>query len=129
LSCDSSENQALAARFNINLIPSLYLIKERKVWIYTGSLSHDHIVNFVYNGYKIQSPMSILESPLGPIGSVKGLLTKFGIYLYSLPKEISDMWKVSNLFAQFILTISTIFVFLITLFLLVLFSLKRETNK
>jgi thiol-disulfide isomerase/thioredoxin len=127
--CDSSTNQALAARFNIHHIPSIYLIRERKVWIYSGSLSHDNVVNFVSKGYKNQSPLSLFESPLGPIGITKGILIKIGIYIYSLPKEISEKLGISDILSLIILVITAIVIFILSLLFIVFLKLKKNKNE
>jgi len=124
--CDSSENQALAARFNIHQIPTLFLIRSGKVWIYDGALSHDKVVDFVMSEYKTQNAMSFTESPMGPVGKFKGLLIRVGIFLYTLPNKISAYSGFSYSTSIAITAIIMILLILFLIFSLVYITLVKQ---
>jgi hypothetical protein len=86
--CDSAANSALAARFQIYQIPSIFVIRGSSVWWFDGTLSHDKIVEFVKTGYRNKPAMPFWESPMGPLGMFKGFLIDFGMQLFNLPGTI-----------------------------------------
>jgi thiol-disulfide isomerase/thioredoxin len=94
--CDTATNSALAARFQINQIPTIFLLRGSSVWLYQDSLSHDKIVEFVINKFTDRSPMPFWESPMGPLGMFRGLLISVGMGLFNLPGTIRTQLGVSG---------------------------------
>ena len=90
---DISENDALAGRFEINQIPSLYLRDDYNLYSYTsGQFTKDAVKEWILKGHKRQEPFSGLSSPLGMIGQFKGGFTQAGVLMdgtYSRPSSLS----------------------------------------
>ena len=89
--CNIEINQALAARFKIRGIPTLFLLHKGDVWAYEGMLSKEKIKEFAISSFKFKQSLSLWESPLGPIGQFKGLLIRIGVSLLNFPTFISRM--------------------------------------
>lgn len=87
---DIVENQAVAARFDIDSIPSFFLQRDNKIWKFTGPSTLDGILKFVNEGYKTTEPMPFWSSPIGPIGVSKGFLITLGARLMSLLPFLSE---------------------------------------
>ena len=97
---DSSVNQALAARFAIHSIPSLFLIKGNEAWRYEGMMSHDSIVNYARGGYERHNALPMWVSPMGPFGKFKGLLVQIGkisMLIALLRSRITNVQHITDL--------------------------------
>jgi thiol-disulfide isomerase/thioredoxin len=71
--CDATIERALAARFDVRSYPSVFhLSKKRDVRKYNGRRSFEELKDFVDGTWNSQSKMSMLSSPFGPIGRLKG---------------------------------------------------------
>ena len=77
-SCDSTQNPALAARFDVSSIPAIFIYRNGAVWKYDGVLLRDPIIDWATRTYKHRSPISWIMSPMGPLGRSKGLLIRIG---------------------------------------------------
>jgi len=89
-SCDSESNPALAARFDVVSIPSLFLYRDGQMWRYDGVLLRDPIVDWATKTYKSKKPISWLVSPMGPMGRSKGFLIRIGDSVVSLMPFITN---------------------------------------
>ena len=99
------ENQALASRFGIHQLPTLYLVANGEVYQYPGPRSVEDIVAFAHGKYKESEPIPFWSSPLGPVGYSKGLLTRAGIALVNVQPYIMRTLGVSE-FVSYALTAS-----------------------
>jgi hypothetical protein len=82
--CEITSNPALAARFDVTSIPSIFLYRDNTVWKYEGPLYGESVVNFATVGYKKQKSIPWYSSPMGPMGMSKGTLIHIGISLTKL---------------------------------------------
>jgi hypothetical protein len=101
------ESQALVSRFNVRYLPTVYLIRNERIYLYDGAHTYDAVVNFATQNYKDVEPIPFFSSPLGPVGSLKGLLTRLGIALVNIQPFLMDQLGVS----QFISSVLTVFFF------------------
>lgn len=101
---DVTANQALAARFEIQAIPTIFYFKDRKVYQYEGPLSTSSVISFVKNTYKKSEPLPYWHSPMGPIGIFKATIIQFGVSLMDLQPYLVNQFGVSP-FVAFIATI------------------------
>jgi thiol-disulfide isomerase/thioredoxin len=97
------ESQALVSRFNVRYLPTLYLIRNEQVYLYDGANTFEGVVNFATQGYKDTEPIPYFSSPLGPVGSIKGLLTRLGIALVNIQPFLMKELGVSQ-FVSYVLT-------------------------
>lgn len=97
------ESQALLSRFNVRYLPTLYLIRNQRVYLYDGPSTYESIVNFALKDYENAEPVPYLSSPLGPVGSIKGLLTRLGIFLVNIQPFLMKELGVSQ-FVSYVLT-------------------------
>ena len=90
---DISNNDALAGRFEINQIPSLYLRSDDKnLYAYTsGQFTKSAVKEWVRRGHKKTYPLSGLSSPLGLIGQLKGGFTHAGVIMHSYATFFSEL--------------------------------------
>lgn len=76
---DITKNQAISSRFDITSIPSFFLHRDNKLWKYDGPITVDALINFSQKGFKKEQALPLWSSPIGPIGSLKGLLITIGV--------------------------------------------------
>lgn len=114
---NSATNQALAARFAIQAIPVLFVIKGGSTaYRYSGVLSHDPIVHYVKSGHQNDDSLPLWSSPMGPFGKMKGLLITIGLRLYAMPTYLSEKYGLSPLSGIVIAVIIVAFVLVVLLF-------------
>ena len=82
--CDSSTSQALAARFDVFSIPSIFLLRDGRVWRYDGVLLRDPLVDWATRTHKSKPSISFFLSPLGPMGLSKAAIIRVGEGLTSI---------------------------------------------
>ena len=87
---DIVENQAVAARFDVDSIPCFFLHRDNKIWKYSGPSTLEGILRFVKEGYKTSEPLPFWSSPMGPVGLSKGFLITLGARLMSLMPFLSQ---------------------------------------
>lgn len=106
---DISENDALAGRFEINQIPSLYLRSDDyNLYSYTsGQFTKDAVKEWILKGHKRQEPFSGLSSPLGIIGQLKGGFTQAGVIMDGTAKFLSRYLGVPKMFAFVLVAMCT----------------------
>jgi hypothetical protein len=100
---DVDQNQALASRFGIRHLPCLYLVRGGSTYLFDGSTTFGAVVEFAQSGYKDAEPLPYWASPLGPIGSFKGLLTRIGVGLVNIQPFLMKELGISQ-FLSYILT-------------------------
>ena len=113
---DSAVNQALAARFAVHSIPSLFVIEGDEAWHYEGLMSHDSIVQYVKSGHRRFNALPMWESPMGPFGKFKGILVQLGIKLHATLSNVQKWTGLSSFWAMVVsilllATVALIFVF------------------
>lgn len=86
---DTSDNAAISARFNIAAIPSIFLIKDNKVWKYNGPLMTENVISFATKGYLKEEPLPLWSSPMGPLGLAKGFLINSGVEIVQILPVLS----------------------------------------
>ena len=75
---DATAERALATRFHIRAYPTIFFLRDGKVYTYGGRRSAEAFAKFVQGGMNEATPLSMLSSPLGPIGRMRGLVTGAG---------------------------------------------------
>ena len=70
---------------------------------YDGANTVEGVVKFALQNYKNAQPIPYYPSPLGPIGSIKGFLTRIGIGLVNIQPFLMRELGVSQ-FVSYILT-------------------------
>lgn len=122
------DNQALASRFEIKTIPTIFLYRDGKLWKYEGSINKEDLYLFSTKKYKNEKAMPYWTSPIGPAGFFKGVLTKVGLQVSSLPEDVSKMFGVSNTVSTFILVIGFAIAVVFFSFVGILVSLQHQKN-
>lgn len=125
---DSTENVALAARFEVNSIPSLFLYKDNKVWKYSGPLLTESVVAFVNSGYLKETPMPLWSSPMGPLGLAKGFLINIGLSIINLRQTIATALGVPEWVGFMVITGVVCTVILAVTFAGVYFTVAHSKN-
>eukprot|EP00603_Paraphysomonas_imperforata_P005336 CAMPEP_0114418406 /NCGR_PEP_ID=MMETSP0103-20121206/3479_1 /TAXON_ID=37642 ORGANISM="Paraphysomonas imperforata, Strain PA2" /NCGR_SAMPLE_ID=MMETSP0103 /ASSEMBLY_ACC=CAM_ASM_000201 /LENGTH=210 /DNA_ID=CAMNT_0001586761 /DNA_START=39 /DNA_END=671 /DNA_ORIENTATION=- len=97
------DNQALQSRFGVKYLPMVLLIDKDDTYLYEGSLTYTDVLAFAMDGYKTTSPLSMWDSPFGPVGTLKGLLIKSGLYLMALHPWVMNTFGVSEMMAYVLL--------------------------
>jgi thiol-disulfide isomerase/thioredoxin len=130
---DITSNQALASRFKIHSIPSLFLIiasprfhffSYASVYQYQGSFDYDSVYKWTSSGYKNSEPLSLLESPMGPMGLAKGYLIATGSLVTDFPNVLMSKYNVSLPVAMLICGLTLLFAILLPLGFSVWYSLR-----
>ena len=68
-----------------------------------GSLTYTDTLAFAMEGFKTSEPLSLWESPFGPVGTVKGMLIKLGISLIAIHPWIMTTFGLSEIMAYLLL--------------------------
>ena len=70
--------RALVSRFSISAYPCFFVVDGFRVYKYEGLRLKKNIMAFVEGGYKKESAISFVESPMGPLGIFQGSLLSMG---------------------------------------------------
>lgn len=110
---DITNNDALAGRFDISHIPSLFLNSEEdKFYTYDGGqMTKSAVIEWVRRGHKQHVPINWLGSPMGPSGKMKGAFIESGVRLQTYAKSISEEYDLPPTWGLIIL--AALFGFLI----------------
>jgi len=126
------EERALAQRFNIRSLPSFFLMdtSTRKVYKFESGRSKSNLINFVDEDHKEEEPIPFLKSPLGPVGSMLGLMVSAGMILTDLFFWIQNLLGIeSPIIVAFILGIVAVFGGMIAIMVLVIMTTPRIKTK
>eukprot|EP01031_Cornospumella_fuschlensis_P047039 gene47039-57602_t len=93
---DTSANPALASLFRIDYIPMFYLYRDQKLYKLKDSLSASAILDFCKSGYLNDSPIPMASSPFGPIGHLKSIVLRIGLYLYNTVEFFTDSFGIAT---------------------------------
>ena len=116
---NSVVNQALSARFALQSIPTVFVIKGSATYRYTGALSHDSIVHYVEsikNNRYMEGSLPLWSSPMGPFGKIKGLMITSGLRLYGMPGELSKKFGLSSTGSMALAVLIVVITLLVLLF-------------
>ncbi|RYH29780.1 hypothetical protein EON65_07335 [archaeon] len=91
---DTSTNPALASLYRIDYIPMFYLYRDQKLYKLKDSLSATAIIDFCKTGYVNDNPMPMTSSPFGPIGQIKSIVLRIGLYLYKIVEFITEYFGI-----------------------------------
>lgn len=100
---DGESERALGSRFGVKAYPSFYLIKGFTVYKYEGARNYNKIIAFVEGGYKEETPISFLSSPMGPVGLTQGMFLATGYQAFDTLEWLQKTLGISALFAGMIL--------------------------
>ena len=79
--CDGTEHRVLAQRFNVRGYPSLFFVRSKaEVIPYEGNRGFKDIEHFLKRGHADAARLSFVKSPFGPLGRLKGLCVRAGLY-------------------------------------------------
>jgi len=86
---DGSVDRALVSRFGVVGFPMVFLIDGSKVYEYKGQRKSDHVIKWaVDQDYTSSDPMTLMKSPFGPVGMLKGYMVVTGLKVSDFQKEI-----------------------------------------
>lgn len=119
---DVSENPALLARFDVTHIPAIFLYKDGKMYKYNGALLVDHLVSWVTSGYKKDEAISLLSSPIGPLGVTKGILISIGVSLIKASPFLTTTLGLPEWMGFLLITLGIALVIIFVTFIGVYFS-------
>lgn len=126
--CDSSANPALAARFDVQSIPTLFLFRDSKTYRYEGALLRDPIIDFATNSYKSKQPLSLISSPMGPMGVSKGALIRIGDIVMSALPVLTERLGLPKWAGFAIVAAGLGLTILLALLVVVFFSVKMKDD-
>ena len=94
---DATYEKALAARFPLKGYPTVFLIKDGDVYLYEGKRSVGDFSEYIDGGYTAGTKLSQMESPLGVVGQLKGLVVLVGVNIADWYDYLTDLngmkWK------------------------------------
>jgi thiol-disulfide isomerase/thioredoxin len=126
---DIDQNQALASRFGIHHLPTVFLVKDGDVYLYEGSRSYEDVVAFAQGKYRDAEPIPYWSSPMGPVGYFKGLLTRTGIALVNMQPLIMETFGVSRFVSYAISALLAGIALCVLIFLAVCIHITHEKNE
>jgi len=121
---DANANQALTSRFGVRSVPTLFLIRDGTAYKYDGVLTEESVKLFARTDYKNAKSLYWWESPIGPVGRLRGLLVYFGLKIKNLQPVISKSMGVSESIAILFL----VFGFSITILVLTILGIYLSVS-
>jgi len=105
---DVSLNPALSSLFEVKSIPVFYLCRTNKMWKYDNyrELNSEGLTNFVLQDYSNAPPISLWNSPIGLVGSIKRYLIQLGDQALDFIPNLSKKYGISNVFGIFLIMMS-----------------------
>lgn len=119
---DCTVEKALMTRFGVQAFPSFFLISGLNVYEFEEGRSISNLINFAKNGYKKKNPVPFLNSAMGPMGQLQGILIFVGTNAMGVLDSIQDSYGISPIISAVILCIIGVFGGMISIILLTLFS-------
>jgi len=127
-SCDSGANPALAARFDVTTIPTIFLYRNGAMWKYEGVLLRDPIIDWATRTYRNKSPIPWLVSPVGPMGTSKGLLIRIGDSVVQLMPYLTENLGLPHWAGFVIIAGSLAMSILLMMLVIIYFTLKIKED-
>ena len=87
---DATVEQALTARFPVQGYPTIFFLKEGRVYQYKGARSTQKLVAFALEGHKTATSLGPTESPLGYVGIFKGKVISLGFSVQRAYRYLID---------------------------------------
>lgn len=87
---DGSSDRILASRFSVRGFPTFFLVDGWTVWEFEGSRSKENLLKFATGNDRETEPISLLNSPFGPIGQLRSLLVHSGIKVLNTYYKMVD---------------------------------------
>jgi thiol-disulfide isomerase/thioredoxin len=110
---DVSNNMALASRFDISSIPTVFLVRDNLIWRFSGQLSVESLVKFSTEAYLTEDPIPYWRSALGPMGILKGAVLKVERGLADFVAYLSTSFNVPTYLSYILVALSFAFVILL----------------
>jgi thiol-disulfide isomerase/thioredoxin len=123
--CDITENEALTARFDVSSVPTIFLYRDRKIWKFKGALTSESLVNFATSEYLNMESMPWWTSPVGPMGTSKGVLIGLGVQLVNSLPLMSKTLGIPEWVGFIIVTVALGFTILVVTFVGVYLSVSH----
>ena len=96
---------------------------------YDGPRTHDDILQFVTHDYQYKKPMSMMSSPFGPMGYLRGKMVAVGGMIMEVHSWLSKMLRLSHVGAFVLLGsvgLVVALMFLIWAFIFAETKMKRD---
>jgi len=88
--CDITVNGAMSGRFDVQEIPTLYMLRGGDLYKFPGPFQATALKVWILRGYKDHAPLPFWASPLGPFGQMKGLLIHIGVTLVEFVPKLTE---------------------------------------
>jgi protein disulfide-isomerase-like protein len=94
---DATYEKALSARFPLKGYPTVFFIKGGEVYLYEGKRSVGDFSKYIAGEYTTGTKLGQMESPLGVVGQLKGLVVLGGVHIADWYEYLTDLngmrWK------------------------------------
>ena len=122
---DGDAERALSSRFGVSGFPSFFLVDGWTVREYKGNRSKDNLIKFALKEYEDTEPIPFLFGPFGPMGQLKSLLMRIGIWLMSLYENLTLVRGMKPLTAMSVLCVGVLVIGLVLITTLGLLFLPK----
>jgi thiol-disulfide isomerase/thioredoxin len=100
---DGNAERVLLRRFHVNSYPSIFIVDGYYAYEFKERRAKEILMRYVEGGYKKDSPLSIYESPMGPIGLLIGMIMTLCYAGEELFLWIQDTFGFSPIFTSMVL--------------------------
>jgi thiol-disulfide isomerase/thioredoxin len=100
---DGNAERVLLRRFHVNSYPSIFIVDGYKAYEFKGKRAKEILIRYVDGGYKADAPISMYESPMGPIGLLIGMIMTLCYAGEALFIWIQDTFGFSPIFTSMVL--------------------------
>jgi hypothetical protein len=112
---DSTTNPALGNLFVVEYIPVFYLYRNKRLYQLRQSLSPTFIIDYCKEEYAHDNPLSLMHSPLCPVGQIKSLLLQAGLSIIQCVDALAQVLGISpSLSIVLIVTLGALMLLVIT---------------
>lgn len=82
---DGPRNRGLLTRLRVEAFPSIFLLRDGRMWHYTGPRTTDSIMAFALVGYKVEAPLPPHRCPNHMLGRLVG-------HVHSVPARVKEAY-------------------------------------
>lgn len=86
---DGDAERALSSRFGVAGFPSFFLVDGWTVREFSGNRSKENLMKFALEEYEETDPIPFLFGPFGPMGQLKSILMRIGVWLIGLYENLT----------------------------------------
>ena len=122
---DGDAERALSSRFGVAGFPTFFLVDGWTVREYNGNRSKENLIQFALVEYVETDPIPFLFGPFGPMGQLKSMSMRIGVWLMGLYENLTMARGMKPLMAMSVLCVGGLVIGLVLITVLGLMFLPK----